>query len=168
MWTPGSFVSSEIMVPPFRPACRNMEIKPGWEELYRIVTEMDLSQADPERSNIAKRREFIRGRKKTSGGGCKDLRVSIWIWSDSESLWRSIHAVYMVMCQQRPQFSSGRSSTRVHLNPSHFPLRTSSRLVRQAQRICFARRHSREGRQRGASTITFAVGESDSLPLQDL
>lgn len=168
MWTPGSFVSLEIMVPPFRPACRNMEIKPGWEELYRIVTEMDLSQADPERSNIAKRRELIWG-KKTSGGGCKDLRVSIWHHeSDSESLLRSMHAVYVVMCQQQPQFSSGRSSTRVHLNPSHFSFRTSSRLVRQAQRMCFARRHSREGRQREASKIAFAVGESDSLPLQDL
>lgn len=41
-----------------------------------IATEMDLSQADPERSNIAKRREFSGG-KKPSGGGCKNLRVSI-------------------------------------------------------------------------------------------
>lgn len=35
MWTSGSFVSPEIMVSPFKPACRNMEIKQGREELYR-------------------------------------------------------------------------------------------------------------------------------------
>lgn len=36
MWTSGSFVSPEIMVSPFKPACRNMEIKQGREELYRF------------------------------------------------------------------------------------------------------------------------------------
>lgn len=36
MWTSGSFVSPEIMVFPFKPACRNMEIKQGREELYRL------------------------------------------------------------------------------------------------------------------------------------
>lgn len=65
MWTSGSFVSPEIMVPPFRLACRNMEIKQGRERVILLIaTEMDLSQADPERSNIAKRREFI-GKKNT-------------------------------------------------------------------------------------------------------
>lgn len=54
------------------------------------------------------------------------------------------------------------------VNPLHFPLRTSSRLLRQAQRMCFALWPPRKGRQRGASAITLAVGESDSLPLQDL
>lgn len=81
------------MVPPFRLACRNMEIKQGRGRVIPLIaTEMDLSQADPERSNIAKRREFIG--KKHSGGGCKDLRVSILHHdSDFESLLRSICAV---------------------------------------------------------------------------
>lgn len=35
MWMSGSFVSPEIMVLPFKLACRNMEIKRGREELYR-------------------------------------------------------------------------------------------------------------------------------------
>lgn len=35
MRTSGSFVSPEIMVSPFKLACRNMEIKQGREELYR-------------------------------------------------------------------------------------------------------------------------------------
>lgn len=53
-------------------------------------------------------------------------------------------------------------------NPLHFLLRTFSRIVCQAQRMCFALRHPREDRQRGASAITFAAAESDYLPLQDL